>query len=126
MDVVLGRLIRALKVGGPMYASFRYGNQEAVRNDRFFNDYDEPKFQALLAPSRARALPPLSPPSLPTATAAAFFFLVAILHSCQKQAPQGSQSRPEEAVRLWTASRRAEMPEGTIVRCELLGVSAAT
>ncbi len=40
--------------------------------------------------------------------------------------PQDVQSRAEEAVRLWTASRRTEMPEGTIVRCELLGVSAAS
>ena len=39
--------------------------------------------------------------------------------------PAGVQSRAEEAVRLWTASRCTEMPEGTIVRCELLGVSAA-
>ena len=40
--------------------------------------------------------------------------------------PPDVQSRAEEAVRLWIASRRTEMPEGTIVRCELLGVSAAT
>lgn len=39
--------------------------------------------------------------------------------------PLGVDARAEEAVRLWTASRRTEMPEGTIVRCELLGVSAA-
>jgi len=39
--------------------------------------------------------------------------------------PSDVQTRAEEAVRLWTASRRTEMPEGTIVRCELLGVSAA-
>jgi len=39
--------------------------------------------------------------------------------------PAEAQSRAEEAVRLWTASRRTEMPEGTIVRCDLLGVSAA-
>ena len=39
--------------------------------------------------------------------------------------PLEAESRTEEAIRLWTASRRTEMPEGTIVRCELLGVSAA-
>lgn len=39
--------------------------------------------------------------------------------------PADVQCRAEEAVRLWTASRRTEMPEGTIVRCDLLGVSAA-
>jgi SNF2 family DNA or RNA helicase len=39
--------------------------------------------------------------------------------------PLEAEARTEEAIRLWTASRRTEMPEGTIVRCELLGVSAA-
>jgi SNF2 family DNA or RNA helicase len=38
--------------------------------------------------------------------------------------PLELETRAEEAVRLWTASRRTEMPEGTIVRCYLLGVSA--
>lgn len=39
--------------------------------------------------------------------------------------PLEAEARAEEAVRLWAASRRTEMPEGTIVRCNLLGVSAA-
>jgi hypothetical protein len=39
--------------------------------------------------------------------------------------PSEVQSRAEEAVRLWTASRRTEMPKGTIVRCDFLGVSTA-
>jgi hypothetical protein len=39
--------------------------------------------------------------------------------------PPEAETRAEEAVRLWTASRRTEMPEGTIARVELLGVSAA-
>jgi superfamily II DNA or RNA helicase len=39
--------------------------------------------------------------------------------------PLEAEVRTEEAIRLWIASRRTEMPEGTIVRCELLGVSAA-
>jgi hypothetical protein len=34
--------------------------------------------------------------------------------------------RTQDAIRLWTASRRTEMPEGTIVRCDLHGVSAAS
>ncbi len=38
--------------------------------------------------------------------------------------PLEAEARAEEAIRLWTASRRTEMPEGTIVRCDLLGVSA--
>ena len=41
------------------------------------------------------------------------------------QLPLEAESRAEEAIRLWTASRRTEMPEGTIVRCDLLGVSVA-
>ena len=39
--------------------------------------------------------------------------------------PMEPEVRTEEAIRLWTASRRTEMPEGTIVRCELLGISLA-
>ena len=39
--------------------------------------------------------------------------------------PLEAEARAEEAIRLWIASRRTEMPEGTIVRCDLLGVSAA-
>jgi hypothetical protein len=39
--------------------------------------------------------------------------------------PVEAETRAQEAVRFWTASRRTEMPEGTIVRCDLLGVSAA-
>jgi len=36
-----------------------------------------------------------------------------------------AESRADEAIRLWVASRRTEMPAGTIPRCELLGVSVA-
>ncbi len=39
--------------------------------------------------------------------------------------PVEAEARTDEAIRLWTASRRTEMPEGTIVRYDLLGVSAA-
>lgn len=39
--------------------------------------------------------------------------------------PVEAETRTDEAIRLWTASRRTEMPEGTIVRYDLLGVSAA-
>ena len=34
-----------------------------------------------------------------------------------------AEARSEEAVRLWIASRKTEMPEGTIPRCDLLGIS---
>jgi len=39
------------------------------------------------------------------------------------QAPADAEERAEEAIRLWIASRKTEFPEGTIPRCELLGVS---
>lgn len=48
MDLVLNRLTRALKSGAPLYASFKYGNQERQEQGRFFNDYEETKLQALL------------------------------------------------------------------------------
>ncbi len=49
MDDVLGRLTRALKLGGAMFASFKYGDWEGERNGRFFNSYDEASFDALVA-----------------------------------------------------------------------------
>ena len=39
--------------------------------------------------------------------------------------PLEAEARADETIRLWTASRRTEMPEGTIVRYDLLGVSAS-
>ncbi|MCE0498491.1 MAG: DEAD/DEAH box helicase [Methylacidiphilales bacterium] len=36
------------------------------------------------------------------------------------------ESRAEESIRLWVASRKTEMPSGTIPRYELLGVSVST
>jgi hypothetical protein len=39
--------------------------------------------------------------------------------------PEYLESRAEAAVRLWIASRKTEMPPGTIPRSELLGVSLA-
>jgi hypothetical protein len=43
----------------------------------------------------------------------------------ERQFPDDLESQAEEAVRLWIASRRTEMPSGTIPRSELLGVSLA-
>ena len=40
-------------------------------------------------------------------------------------APDDAEVRSEEAVRLWIASRKTEMPESTIPRYDLLGVSIA-
>jgi len=39
------------------------------------------------------------------------------------QVPVDAEERAEEAIRLWIASRKTEFPEGTIPRCDLLGVS---
>ena len=52
---VLGRLGRSLKPGGTMYASFKHGYGEVIRDGRLFNDYEEEAFLALL-----RACPELS------------------------------------------------------------------
>jgi SAM-dependent methyltransferase len=41
MAQVLEQPGMALKAGGVMYASFKYGEGEAVRDGRLFNDYDE-------------------------------------------------------------------------------------
>lgn len=46
---VFSRLSRALKVGGILYASFKYGDFEGERNGRYFSDYTEERFARLLA-----------------------------------------------------------------------------
>ena len=48
MAKVLKRLGMTLKAGGVMYASFKYGEGEAVRGGRLFNDYDEGSLRLLL------------------------------------------------------------------------------
>jgi SAM-dependent methyltransferase len=44
----LQRLTGALKKGGIIYTSFKYGEGELVRSDRFFSDYTETSFDKLL------------------------------------------------------------------------------
>ena len=48
IDAVFHRLTNALKIGAPLYVSFKYGSTEGRRGERFFNDYNEVKLQALL------------------------------------------------------------------------------
>jgi SAM-dependent methyltransferase len=48
IDKVLERLVIALKVGGVMFASFKYGEGETIRDGRPFNDYDERSLRDLL------------------------------------------------------------------------------
>lgn len=45
----LQRISRALKPGGVLYASWKYGTQDRCVNGRFFTDMDESTFQAVLA-----------------------------------------------------------------------------
>lgn len=46
---ILSRLYRALVVGGYLYASFKYGSFSGDRNGRFFTDFTEESFPALLS-----------------------------------------------------------------------------
>ena len=48
MDDVWHRLVTALYPGGVWFMSFKKGAGEAVRNGRFFNDYDEDTLRALI------------------------------------------------------------------------------
>ena len=48
MDAVISRITCALRFGAPLYASFKYGNIERQYQGRFFNDYNESKFNAML------------------------------------------------------------------------------
>ena len=49
IDAVISRLTSALKLGAPLYASFKYGSTERQHEGRFLNDYNESKFNAILA-----------------------------------------------------------------------------
>jgi SAM-dependent methyltransferase len=48
MQGVIDKLAEALKLGGILYASFKYGDKEEVRKERLFNDYTELTFQGLI------------------------------------------------------------------------------
>ncbi len=48
IDDVFGKLSRALKENGVLYASFKYGNKERKDGDRFFNDFNEEKLNLLM------------------------------------------------------------------------------
>lgn len=48
MPKVMGKVSAALKPGGVLYASFKYGSGERVCNGRFFNDYTENDLDTLL------------------------------------------------------------------------------
>ncbi len=46
---ILKRCHSALKPGGILYVSFKYGEGEATRKGRYFNDFNEEKFQKLMS-----------------------------------------------------------------------------
>ena len=46
---VLKKITRALKGGGVLYASFKYGDFSGERNGRFFTDLDDKSFETLIA-----------------------------------------------------------------------------
>lgn len=48
MPKVLAKVSAALKPGGVLYASYKYGSEERVCNGRFFNDYTQNDLDALL------------------------------------------------------------------------------
>ncbi len=48
MGDVLVRLKKALKKNGILYASFKFGDQERVKDGRLFNDYDKASLKALM------------------------------------------------------------------------------
>lgn len=45
MKDVLKKMIRSLKKNGIIYTSFKYGEFEGMRNDRYFSDFTEKTFQ---------------------------------------------------------------------------------
>ena len=45
---VFGRMIRALKKGGYIYTSFKYGEAEGLRRGRYFTDFTEKSFEEFL------------------------------------------------------------------------------
>ena len=48
LRVVLKKMIRAVKPGGYIYSSFKYGEFEGDRNGRYFTDFTEETFQQFM------------------------------------------------------------------------------
>lgn len=45
---IMGKMTRALKTGGVMYVSFKYGEFEGMRNGRYFTDMTEKSLDSLI------------------------------------------------------------------------------
>lgn len=48
IEDILRKLVKGLKTEGILFASFKYGNNEVIRDERLFNSYDEEGLQGLL------------------------------------------------------------------------------
>ncbi len=55
------RFYKALKPGGIMYASFKYGNKEEHRLGRFFSDYNMEEVKKIFPPVRLDNLKIIQP-----------------------------------------------------------------
>ena len=55
---VMSRLERAVRPGGFIYASFKYGIYEGMRNDRYFTDFTEESFTVFLDDLRQKDICP--------------------------------------------------------------------
>lgn len=54
LESVLKKIARALKTGGLLYVSFRYGEMEGLRGERYFTDMTEEKLSDVIVPSGLR------------------------------------------------------------------------
>ena len=50
---VFGNMLRAVKTGGYIYASFKYGEFEGYRNERYFTDFTEDTFGKFISDIKA-------------------------------------------------------------------------
>lgn len=56
LSEIFGKVARALRPGGTLYASFKYGDFEGERNGRYFTDLTEERLAALIEPVAGLAI----------------------------------------------------------------------
>ena len=49
LKTVFGKMLRAVKTGGYIYTSFKYGEFEGYRNERYFTDFTEESFREFIS-----------------------------------------------------------------------------
>jgi len=49
MTAVLQRIFRSIKTGGVLYASYKYGDTQRIKDNRLFNDYMEMDLEMLFS-----------------------------------------------------------------------------